>query len=329
MLPPLITLEEHFFSHAASTNSTMREQYSEQFKHIPSLHDKLIDLDNLRLSSMKAGQVSLQIISHAPGTMTPDECKDANDQLSAAIKKHPSRYAGFAVLPVADPQASAAELTRCVEELGFVGTLIDSHTNQGTYFDGDSYLPLFEAAQSLNTPIYIHPTWPTPQALSTLYTGSFPQSASKSISASAFGWHSDVATHILRLVASGLFDKVPRLKIIIGHMGEMLPFMLDRICQLSPRWGKHQRTFREIYDTNIYITTSGDWSVDPMACILRNTKLDHILYSVDYPFAKNEDGLKFMQDLQKSGLVTDEQLEDIAYRNAEKLLGVKAGPAWD
>ena len=112
-------------------------------------------------------------------------------------------------------------------------------------------------------------------------------------------------------------------------MGEMLPFMLDRISQLSPRWGKHQRTFREIYDTNIYITTSGNWSVDPIACILRTTKLDHILYSVDYPFARNEDGLMFMQDLQKSGLVTDEQLEDIAYRNAEKLLGVKAGPAWD
>ena len=126
MLPPLIALEEHFFSHAASTNALMREQYSEQFKHIPSLSDKLTDLDGLRLSNMKAGQVSLQIISHAPGTMTPNECKDANDQLFAAIKQHPSRYAGFAVLPVANPQASAAELTRCVKELGFVGALVSS-----------------------------------------------------------------------------------------------------------------------------------------------------------------------------------------------------------
>lgn len=124
MFPPLIALEEHFFSHAASTNATMREQYSEQFKHIPSLSDKLTDLATLRLSYMQAGQVSLQIISHAPGSMTPEECKDANDQLSTAIKHHPTRFAGFAVLPVSDPSASAAELTRCVQDLGFVGALV-------------------------------------------------------------------------------------------------------------------------------------------------------------------------------------------------------------
>lgn len=112
-------------------------------------------------------------------------------------------------------------------------------------------------------------------------------------------------------------------------MGEMLPFMLDRIVQLSPRWGKHVRSFKDVYDTNIYITTSGNWSVDPLACILRNTKLDHILYSVDYPFARNEDGLAFMHALQSSGLVTEDQLEAIAYKNAEKLLRVKAGPSWD
>lgn len=206
---------------------------------------------------------------------------------------------------------------------------IDSHTAEGTYFDSPSYIPLFETAQSLDVPIYLHPTWPTQSTLSSLYTGSFPPAASKSISASAFGWHSDVATHVLRLVASGLFDRVPRLKLIIGHMGEMLPFMLDRIVQLSPRWGKHVRSFKDVYDTNIYITTSGNWSVDPLACILRNTKLDHILYSVDYPFARNEDGLAFMHALQSSGLVTEDQLEAIAYKNAEKLLGVKAGPSWD
>jgi predicted TIM-barrel fold metal-dependent hydrolase len=138
------------------------------------------------------------------------------------------------------------------------------------------------------------------------------------------GWHSDVGLHILKLFASGLFDEYPRLKIIAGHFGEMLPFMLERIMVLSKRWGERKRLFKEVYDENIWITTSGVWSVSPMACILRNTKIDHILYSVDYPFAKNEDGVVFMNELKESGLVTDEQFEMIGYRNAETLLGVKA-----
>ncbi|KAK5193421.1 hypothetical protein LTR47_007862 [Exophiala xenobiotica] len=335
MLPPLITLEEHFFSAAASSSPTMQSQYSEQFKHIPGLSQKLSDLSTLRLSSMDAGQVSFQIISHAPGSLTPEECRKANDQLHSAIQlqtqtkqpqgqPQPKRFAGFAVLPVSDPSSCASELTRCIKDLGFVGALIDNHSDQGTYFDGDDYFPLWSAAASLDVPIYLHPTWPTPTQFSALYMGNFPMSASKSLSASGFGWHSDVATHVLRLVASGLFDKLPTLKIIIGHMGEMLPFMLARIVQLSPRWGQHRRPFKDVWDTNIWITTSGNWSVDPMATILRNTQVGHILYSVDYPFARNEDGLEFMRDLQKSGLVTEQELEMIAYKNAEALLGVKA-----
>lgn len=327
MIPPLITLEEHFFSRAASASPTISSQYSEQFIHIPSLSDKLTDLSTLRLSQMDAGRVSFQIISHAPGSLTQSECRSANDQLSSAIKDHPDRFAGFAVLPVSDPDpgaSSAAELVRCVTQLGFVGALIDNHTSTGGYYDGESFFDLWKAASDLDVPVYLHPTWPTQTHLSTLYTGNYPSSATKSISASAFGWHSDVATHVLRLVASGLFDRLPNLKIVIGHMGEMIPFMLSRIQQLSVRWGKHARPFRQVWDRNIWITTSGNWSVDPMATILRNTDPKHILYSVDYPFAKNEDGLEFMRELQKSGLVTQEQLELIAYRNAESLFGVKA-----
>ncbi|KIX03288.1 uncharacterized protein Z518_06840 [Rhinocladiella mackenziei CBS 650.93] len=322
MVPSLISLEEHFFSQAMLSGST--EKYSEQLKHIPGLADKLADVGDLRLQFMEGGQISFQIVSHAPGAMSPSQCKSANDQLAQAVKNHPDRFAGFAVLPVSDPERCAGELTRCVKDLGFVGALIDNHAEDGSYYDGSEYFPMFQAAQDLDVPIYLHPTWPTDIMMSTFYMGNFPMAASKSISASGFGWHSDVATHVLRLFAAGLFDRLPQLKIIVGHMGEMLPFMLQRIMQLSLRWDKRDRDFKQVWDTNIYITTSGNWSVDPMACILRNTKIDHILYSVDYPFARNEDGLKFMQDLEKSGLVTEEQMEMIAYKNAETLLGVKA-----
>ena len=331
MVPPLTTLEEHFFSAAVleGTNNS----YSEQLKHLPGLSEKLADLGDLRLQSMDANKVSFQIISHAPGPLSLDQCRAANDQLASAIKDNPDRFAGFAVLPVADPAACAPELTRCVKELGFVGALIDNHAikdGQPIYYDNPEYLPFWRTASELDVPIYLHPTWPTDSMLDLLYTGpNIPLSASKGISTSSFGWHSDVATHILRLFASGLFDTLPRLKILIGHMGELLPFMLERIFQLSPRWGSRTRDFKTVWDTNIWITTSGDWSINPMACILRNTKIERILYSVDYPFARNEDGLRFMQELEGSGLVGREELEMIAYGNAERLLGVKHKKEFD
>ena len=325
MVPPLITLEEHFLSPAVLQSSA--SSYSEQLKHLPGVSDQLADLDKIRLQSMDASKVSFQIISHAPGPMSLEQCRAANDQLAHAVQNNPDRFAGFAVLPVANPAECPAELTRCVKELGFVGALIDNHAikdSSPVYYDSPAYLPFWQTAQDLDIPIYLHPTWPTDSMLSLLYTGeTIPPPASKSISSSGFGWHSDVATHVLRLFASGLFDRLPNLKIIIGHMGEMLPFMLERIFQLSPRWGTRTRDFKQVWDENVWITTSGDWSVNPMACILRNTKVDHVLYSVDYPFAKNEDGLKFMEELEDSGLVNAEQLEMIAFRNAEKLLGVK------
>lgn len=317
----VITLEEHFFSE--DSTSTSSPKYSEQLKHIPNLLDKLHDLGPLRLQHMDAGRVSVQVISHGPGTMTPGQCRSANNQLADAVRANPDRFAGFAVLPIADPGASAEELHRCVKDLGFVGALIDNHAN-GRYYDGPEYQKtLWLAAQELDVPIYLHPTWPTEPVAEALYQGSFSEGAGLSLGASGFGWHSDVGLHVLRLFASGLFDQLPRLKIVIGHMGEMLPFMLDRISQLSPRWGPRRRSFKTVWDANIWITTSGVWSVDPMACIVRNTKTDHILYSVDYPFAKNEDGLAFLEELRQSGLVTEEQFRMIVYTNAKNLLKLK------
>lgn len=317
MAPPLITLEEHFLAEAAD-----KSLYSEQLGDIPGLKEKLADVGSLRLKAMDAGGVSMQVVSHGPGAMPAEQCKAANNQLAAAVQARRDRFAGFAVLPVSDPEGSAKELTRCVRELGFVGALIDNRSGN-TYYDGSDYEPLWSAAQELDVPIYLHPTWPTPEQKELIYTGNFSNGAMLSLSASGWGWHSDVGLHVLRLFAAGTFDRFPNLKIIIGHMGEMIPFMLDRIVQLSPRWGQRERGFKDVYDTNIWITTSGVWSIDPMATILRNTKIERILYSVDYPFAKNENGLAFINELEKSQLVTREQLEQIAYKNAEQLLGLR------
>lgn len=320
MVPPLITLEEHFFS--AAVFDSLNDKYAEQFKHVPGLSDKLKDLGELRLKYMEAGKVSLQVISHAPGRISVSQCQQANDQLADAISKNKSRFAGFAVLPVADPKECAAELTRCIEKHGFVGALIDNHTD-GNYYDGEEYLSMFEAAQKLDVPIYLHPTWPSDDMMPR-YTGNFTVGATRSLGASGFGWHADTGLHVLRLFAAGLFDRYPKLKIIIGHFGEMLPYQLERTMVLSKRWGDIKRPIKEVWDENIWITTSGVWSLNPLACLLRNTKIDHILYSVDYPFEKNENGQAWIEELEKSGMVTQDELEAIAYKNSEALLRVKA-----
>lgn len=324
MIPPLITLEEHFFSSAIANDPNAQSSYALQLKHLPGVLDKLVDLDTLRLHHMDAGNVSLQIISHAPGQLTPSQAREANDQLAAAIKVHPERFAGFAALPVAEPEECASELERCVTELRFKGALIDNHTANGTYYDGDNYDVLWAKAEVLGVPIYLHPTWPTQIMKDVLYSGNFSAGAAGSLGASSFGWHADVGLHVLKLFAAGVFDKFPKLKIIVGHFGEMLPFMLERVVELSPRWGERKRLFKEVWDSNVWITTSGVWSLDPLANVLRNTRIERILYSVDYPFARNEKGLEWVKDLESSGMVDRGALENICYRNAEELFGVKA-----
>ncbi|KAJ4419722.1 hypothetical protein N0V85_000894 [Neurospora sp. IMI 360204] len=323
MTPPLITLEEHFFSSAVPEN--LKPKYSEQLKHVDGVYDKAVDLGALRLRDMDAGGVALQVISHVPGLSdNPVACHAANDQLAGVIKakdQSKGRFAGFAGAPMGHPDQAAAELRRAVTELGFVGALIDNHHN-GKFFDGPEYEPFWAAAEELDVPIYLHQTWAS-EDMAPHYQGNFTQGAAMSMASSGLGWHTETALHVLRLFASGLFDRHAKLKMIIGHMGETIPFMLERIQVLSRRWGDFQRDFKTVYDENIWITTSGVWSLNPLRCILANTKLDHILYSVDYPFQKNEIGLEWIKDLEKSGLVNEEELNAIAYGNAERLLGVK------
>jgi predicted TIM-barrel fold metal-dependent hydrolase len=312
---PLIALEEHFLSPTASTTA-----YAEQLKHLPDVHSKLTDLGTRRLADMDTNGISFQVMSHAPGMggESPETCAAANDQLRAAVKANPGRFAGFAVLPMANPEAAAKELERCVKELGFVGCLVDNHVG-GKHYDGRGYRVFFEKAEALDVPVYLHPTWPSDEMQSHV-AGNFSTGAAISLGSSGFGWHADTHLHVLKLFAAGVFDSFPRLKIVVGHFGEMLPFQLQRIALLSKRWGNRERVFEDVYRENIWITTSGVWSLDPMACILRNTPIEHILFSVDYPFAENAWGLKFMEELRSSGLVTKEQLDCIGYKNAEKLL---------
>lgn len=328
MAPPLISLEEHFFSSAAP--SSLHEKHAEQLRHIPNVLAQLTDLGpRHRLPDMDAGGIALQVVSHAPGLGVHDAAlsRATNDQLAKAIdeedrragggrKKGRGRLAGFAAVPMADPEAAGAELRRAVMELGFVGALIDNHCN-GKFYEGPEYDVWWAAVEELGVPVYLHPSWPSEDMRARYCSPTFTEATAGSLASSGWGWHTETGLHVLRLFASGLFDRRRGLKIVVGHMGEMIPFMLQRIAQLSRRWGTFERDFGTVYRENIWVTTSGDWSLDPLRCILANTRLDHILYSVDYPFVSNEVGLRWIQELEKSGLVDEEGLKGIAYKNAE------------
>ncbi|KEQ85261.1 hypothetical protein M438DRAFT_404750 [Aureobasidium pullulans EXF-150] len=300
MVPPMITLEEHYLSqnvrkHLADTG---REDPYAQFPK--PLIDKLTSLGSDRLEALDNGNVSLQVLSHSPLNASPDECRATNDNLASAIKDQP-RYAAFALLPMASPSSAASELERCVKQHKFVGALINNHCN-GTFYDGESFRPVFAKAEELDVPIYIHPTFAADEWMPH-YRGNFGEKAAIMMSIAAWGWHSETGLHVLRLWASGLFDEYPKLKIIIGHMGEMLPYQLDRIISTSASWAPdNKRGLEQVWKENFWITTSGMFSLAPLSCLLRMCERDRILYSVDYPFSGNEKGLKFIEEVESSGM---------------------------
>ncbi|EKG19353.1 Amidohydrolase 2 [Macrophomina phaseolina MS6] len=323
---PLITLEEHYIDHQVLGTS---QEDAFAYSTFPQpLMEKLAALGDDRLSDLDNNSISLQVLSHAPVDPSPQVCRGANDRLAATVRRHPSRYAAFALLPMGDPQAAAEELNRSVRDLGFVGALVNNH-HKGSFYDDPRYWPVFSTAQGLNVPVYIHPCFPSQDKIYQ-YRGHYSESIAQMLGAWGWGWHSDVGLHILRLFAAGLFDLFPKLKVVIGHMGEMLPFQLDRIIDISeglqtPEWTGRQRGLREVWESNIWITTSGMFSLAPLACLLKVTSPEKIMLSVDYPFSANEKGKQFIDDLWNSGLVSGRDVEGIAYRNAEALLGIRAG----
>ena len=316
MAPSLIALEEHFDSGEFEINDELHNGLP------PHIAKPLHDIGDNRVKDLDSGGVNLQVISHI-GCDTPVEaCRKANDNLAAACRKHPSRFAGFATLPMQDPAAAANELERTITQHGFLGALINNHLEDGTRYDDERFWPVFERAVDLDVPIYIHPSYPGSN-ISSNYYGNFSKMSAVMMSTAAWGWHSECGLHILRLFASGLFDRFPKLKIVIGHMGEMLPYMLDRTIHSTRHWGEFQRDLRTVWNENIWVTTSGLFTLPPFECLLKTSPMDKIMYSVDYPFSTTETGLKFVEEIERSGLLTKEQFEAFCHGNAEKLLKTK------
>jgi predicted TIM-barrel fold metal-dependent hydrolase len=318
----VIALEEHFWTPAiAEAIGALRNPDAGPDSPLGA---NLADLGERRLAAMDASGIDLQVISHTtPGVQHLDGAtaaplaREANDVLAAAVREHPDRFAGFATLPTSDPAAAADELTRAIEEMGFLGAMVNGHTG-GRFLDDPAFAVLLERFERLDVPLYLHPTEPVPAVRAAYYAG-FEPAVSWFLSAAAWGWHSETALHVLRMVLGGVFDRHPRLRVIVGHMGEMLPFMLQRIDDnLPPKVTGLDRLPSAYVLEHVVITTSGFFSVPPLRCALDVFGLERVLFSVDWPYAPNEEGRRL---LEEAPLGADD-LERFAHGNAERVLGL-------
>ncbi|MEU1275686.1 amidohydrolase family protein [Streptomyces sp. NPDC005799] len=287
----------------------------------PQLVERLFELGEQRLASMDAAGIDVQVLSHtAPGPEALEAsaavrlATEANDVVAEVIAARPDRFAGFAALPTPDPGAAAKELERAVNSLGFVGTMVNGHVD-GRYLDDQFFWPIFEAAESLEVPVYLHPTWPPKVVVDALYSGFSPM-VNGALAAGAWGWHVDTGLHVLRLILGGVFDRFPRLQLIIGHMGEALPSMLWRADWMLNRVSGLDRPVREYFAQNIHITTSGFFDHASFAAAVHALGTDRILFSVDYPYSSNDEARAFLDGLP----VSAQHKEKIAHGNAERLL---------
>lgn len=288
----------------------------------PNFAEVLPEIGEVRLASMDAAGISVEVLSNTgpgpdlvPGPDGIAIAREMNDHLAAAIAKHPDRFAGFAVLPMQSPEACAAELVRAVRKLGLAGALING-TTEGRFLDDPAYDSLLVAAVDLDVPIYVHPHL-APQAVRNAYYVGLAPAAGGVLEAAGWGWHSETAIHILRLVLSGTLDRHPRLKLIIGHMGEMLPMMLDRIDQVFANdIGHLQRPISRTILDQVWITTSGVFNEPPFLAALLTFGIDRIMFSVDYPYAPHARGRAFLDRIALS----PSDMAKLTHGNADALL---------
>lgn len=280
---------------------------------------ELLDLTGSRLRAMDEAGIDLQVVSLSmPGTEAfPPEIAvpmavDANDRLAAAVKAHPDRLAGFAALPTSDPAAAAREIERAIKHLGMKGAMINGNV-QGNYLDDKKYWVIFEAAQALGVPVYLHPREPHPNVMRTYFAGF------EDLALPAWGFALETCTHFLRLMAAGVFDAFPRFTMILGHLGEGLPFWLHRLDDHTKGSLKRRglkRSSTQYLRENVVITTSGNFYTPAFLCSVAALGIDNIIFSVDWPFESNKLGRQWLDQLPLS----DADKEKVAHKNAERVL---------
>jgi gamma-resorcylate decarboxylase len=287
-----IALEEHIespdFMATGSHNFTDPAYFEDVENRLQEYQLRLQDMDatGIETTILSLTQPGIEGITNTKKAI--DMAKKMNDHMANFfVKANPGRFLGFAAVPLQDPAAAAKELRRAVKDLGFVGALINGYTNLGDentarYLDEPPVWEFWEQVQELNVPVYLHPRIPLPSQ-QRIYEGY------EGLLGSAWGFGFETSTHALRLILSGLFDRYPRLNVILGHLGEALPFTLPRVehrlrHQLKRTHGKHDRPPMDYLRENFYLTTSGTFRSQALLNTLLEVGADRVLFSVDYPY---------------------------------------------
>lgn len=313
----IICIEEHYWDPDVSKHFSAAEG-----SKAPGIQPRLHDLGDgeYRLREMDEAGIDFQVLSHgAPSTQKFDPetavtlARAANDKLARAVRAHPDRLAAFAALPTPDPMRAADELARCVGELGFKGAMIHGLTNQ-VFHDDKRFWPIYARAQALDVPIYLHPGYPHPAVVEAYFKDYIPEFPM--LARPAWGYTMETATIAIRMVLSGVFDEYPKLRMVLGHMGESIPFSLWRIDQSLARQNQMKRRFRETFCEHFWITTSGNFSTPALICSMLEMGSDRILFSVDWPFVPNEPGVEWIEGAP----ISEEDRVKLMNGNAKKLL---------
>jgi 2,3-dihydroxybenzoate decarboxylase len=314
-----IALEEHFLAPG------MEDYWKATVADVdPAILQKIVgrlsDFGEQRLAGMDAAGITRAVLSlSGPGVQAERDratavrnARAANDFLAREVAKNPTRYSAFAHLPMQDARDAAAELTRCVAELKFCGAMINGHTN-GQYLDDRALDPFWARAEELGTLIYLHPADPP---------GEMPVLAGhKALKRATWEWGVETGSHALRLIFGGVFDRFPRARLALGHLGETLPFLLWRFDSRAKLYGVQLAHAPSDYiRRNIVVTTSGMFSAEPLACTIAALGAERVMFSADYPFESIEEAGAFMDNVP----LDDGVRAQIAYRNAEMMLGLAA-----
>lgn len=314
-----IALEEHFMTAGF-------EGYSEPFTRLMNreslarLSAQLADFGDLRLSAMDRAGIDVVVLSQTgPGVqgetdtaLAISRAQQSNDFLASRIALHPTRFAGFASLPMQSPEAACRELQRAVGQLGMKGALVNGHT-LGTYYDDPAYDAVWDCLQGLDVPFYLHPV--DPIVVPQVYAG-HPE-----LAGATWGWAVETGSHALRLLFGGVFDRFPRLRIILGHMGEGLPFQrwrFDSRFAVYPHGVKLERPPSAYIGSNIVITTSGVCSAPTLMAAIGEVGAESVMFSVDYPYESSDIAADFIEQAP----MDDTTRALVCHGNAERLLKI-------
>lgn len=286
---------------------------------------RFADVGETRIADMDTEGIDVQVLScpvqpqQLPPEIAVSAARDANDELAAAIGRHPDRFAGFCALPWPDPEAAARELERAATKLGYCGALIGGRAIvEGGFLDDPRFTPVLEAAEALNMPIYVHPGAPMDAVQKAYYAG-LDDLVSARLSLFGWGWHHEAGIQVLRMILAGVFDRFPKLQVISGHWGEMVPFFLSRLDQALPMKATHlKRTITETYRQHVYVTPSGIFDIPQLKFCAEVLGADRIIHSVDYPFIENQGARAFIENAP----ISAEDKARIAHENAERLLKI-------